>query len=530
MNQYNVGSLFAGVGGICLGFKRASKEYRLVVANEWDSEAASTYNYNFNHNLIQGDIERILTPEIAVREQEFLIKRKNELAEKVSQELSAEDIKFQKKQISSLRWSYLLKCADGGKFFLSEKTEENLIKSKTPENEIQRQRDMVEYRLVSELLEERKGEWLEKELQELNRKRALLTAERIDVLTAGFPCQAFSIAGNKKGFSDHRGELFYSVLEWVKQLEEAGHGKPRVLFLENVKNLLSHDEGRTFQVITSEIEKMGYSIRHHKVFNTYEYTNLPQNRERIFVICFRDKEDDLNFGNMGDIPKLNRTKDQLKQALAETLDYSITKETNPELYYTAEKYPNYFQQPGDTEEDKRINLDEQMTEMYEVYQLRRGMYVRKNQSGVCPTLTANMGTGGHNVPLIKMADGIRKLSPKDCFNLQGFRVGQDFNFPSTMSNAPLYKQSGNAVSVDMVEILAKKILITLKKTDTISSTSVEESVSDIETPAIPVSIEIDKTLIELEKIVLQLKTLNEEFSNETKDKIKKSIFELINSL
>ncbi|MEG0236269.1 DNA (cytosine-5-)-methyltransferase, partial [Cetobacterium sp.] len=291
--------------------------------------------------------------------------------------------------------------------------------------------------------------------------------ERIDVLTAGFPCQAFSIAGERKGFSDHRGELFYSVINLVQQLDVAGHGKPRVLFLENVKNLVSHDDGNTFKVIKSELENLGYTLK-YKVLNTYKYTNLPQNRERIFVVCFLNKADAEVFGSFDKFPELKRTREELKQSLKEILDYTITKKTNPELYYTREKYPQYFM----TEEEflksgknEWINLDKDIDEMYEVYQVRRGMYVRKNQSGVCPTLTANMGTGGHNVPLIKTHDGIRKLSPKDCFNLQGFRVGAEYSFPDGLKSSSLYKQSGNAVSVDIIELIAKRILKTFLKVD-----------------------------------------------------------------
>ena len=151
------------------------------------------------------------------------------------------------------------------------------------------------------------------------------------------------------------------------------------------------------------------------------------------------------------------------------MDYNIVKENNPELYYTREKYPHYFMTKEEFSESGKnewINLNTDINEMYEIYQVRRGMYVRKNQSGVCPTLTANMGTGGHNVPLILTHDGIRKLSPKDCFNLQGFRVGTDYSFPHNIkSAAALYKQAGNAVSVDIIELIAKRILHTFLTVD-----------------------------------------------------------------
>ena len=138
------------------------------------------------------------------------------------------------------------------------------------------------------------------------------------------------------------------------------------------------------------------------------------------------------------------------------LDKGITIESNPEFYYTKEKYPNYFKEDG-------VNLEKEINEKYQFYQCRRGLYVRKNMSNVCPTLTANMGTGGHNVPLILADDGIRKLTPAETFKLQGFPVGKGYKLPTEYkgkkySNAHLYKQAGNAVSVDMITMIAKEIL------------------------------------------------------------------------
>ncbi len=105
-------------------------------------------------------------------------------------------------------------------------------------------------------------------------------------------------------------------------------------------------------------------------------------------------------------------------------------------YYTREKYPHYFltneeylQIPEEKRKEVRINLEEQITELRQFYQIRRCMYVRRNMNRVCPTLTANMWTGGHNVPLVRVDDGIRKITPKEAFKLQGFSVG-DGEIPS----------------------------------------------------------------------------------------------------
>lgn len=453
--KYKVGSLFAGVGGVCLGFKRASKIFELTFANEIDKEACKTYKANFNHNLIEGDIEKILNPEIIKRERNFLLERFKKL-----KKIGVAEIEFDKKivkdAVKKLDSPFFIVKAMKDSFELTDSIKKKILKINYSEEQF---KDYIELQLIINNLADYTEDKTEMMYQELLKKNIEITKERIDILTGGFPCQAFSIAGERKGFSDHRGELFYSVINLVQQLEAAGHEKPRVLFLENVKNLVSHEKGHTFKIIREEIEKLGYIIK-YKILNTYKYTDLPQNRERIFVVCFLNKIDSEAFGSFENIQEIEKNKEELKKIMNKILDYSITKESNPELYYNKEKYPNYFmteEEFKNSDRKERINLNEDMTDLYEIYQVRRGMYVRKNQSGVCPTLTANMGTGGHNVPLIKVYDGIRKLSPKDCFNLQGFKIGENYKLPKEVSNASLYKQAGNAVSVDVIELIAKKI-------------------------------------------------------------------------
>ena len=413
--KYKVGSLFAGVGGVCLGFKNASykeKEYEMIWANEMDEFACETYRTNFSHTLIQGDLNKVLNPEII-----------------------DEEILSKKRSLNSL---------DG----ISE----------------------TKYIKEIEKLEEEKNSYVLKHKQ--------ILSEKIDILLGGFPCQAFSIAGERKGFEDDRGNLFLSIINLINQLDQI-HGKPRVLFLENVKNLKGHDGGRTYQVIKSELEKIGYIIKEH-VLNTMDYTDLPQNRERIYIIGFLNKEDADKFelfdaiDNSGKVliekMKKHKSKEDRINDIRRIIRYDLTRTEAEKYYYTREKYPNYFlaqeeydNLPLDVKKDERVNLDEQINEFYEFYQVRRGMYVRKNKSGVCPTLTANMGTGGHNVPLIKVNDGIRKLTPEEVFKLQGFPVGKGYKLPTkyngrAYSDAQLYKQAGNAVSVPIIELLAKNII------------------------------------------------------------------------
>ena len=250
-----------------------------------------------------------------------------------------------------------------------------------------------------------------------------------DVLLAGFPCQAFSIAGYRQGFEDTkgRGTLFFELLRIIKSK------KPQILFLENVKNLVSHDNGKTFRIIIESLKAQGYMIK-FSVLNAMEYGNIPQNRERIYIVGFKDKNIYKNF----DFPMPT----PLTTTLADIIDFNS--KTDPKYYYTKGKYK------GDIYE----KLVEAMDEKNAIYQWRR-TYVRKNKSSVIPTLTANQGEGGHNVCIIKTKHGIRKMTPHECFNAQGFDT--DFKLPENMSDSKLYKQAGNSVCVTVIQAIAENI-------------------------------------------------------------------------
>ena len=352
-----VGSLFAGIGGICQGFLGCEevngKKYDMVFANEIDSLACKTYKLNFNHLLIEGDIQKILRPD------------KDDAASTV--------------------------------------------------------------------------------------KRNALLRDRIDVLTAGFPCQPFSIAGDRKGFEDDRGNLFFSIIDTVSLLDAVG-SKPRVIFLENVKNLKTHDRGRTYERILSELNKIGYTLK-SAIMNTMDFSDIPQNRERLYVVCFLNKQDANSFTLFDRLQHFRRrfSREERVDQIKKIIDYD--RQLNSKYYYTKERYPKYFDEYG------VINLDAQVIDRYCFYQIRRGMYVRQNKNGVCPTLTANMGIGGHNVPLIRTDSGIRKITPREALRLQGF--SDDFNIPEDVADAHIYKQAGNSVSVPIIKLIAKEILRSL---------------------------------------------------------------------
>ena len=252
-----------------------------------------------------------------------------------------------------------------------------------------------------------------------------------DVLLAGFPCQPFSVAGYRKGFEDERGGLFFETLRIIIKK------KPQVVFLENVKNMVTHDHGNTFKVIREALELNGYFLK-WAVLNAKDYGNIPQNRERIYIVGFRSREAFENFHFPEPIPLTN--------SLRQYIDFENP--VDEKYYYSEQKNPTFYHK-----------LAESITSQETVYQWRR-QYVRENKSCVVPTLTANMGTGGHNVPLILSDSGIRKLTPRETFNIQGFP--SDFILPSNVSDGQLYKQAGNSVVVPVIERIANNISKALK--------------------------------------------------------------------
>ena len=247
-----------------------------------------------------------------------------------------------------------------------------------------------------------------------------------DVLCAGFPCQAFSIAGYQKGFEDARGTLFFDIAEIVQK------HKPRVVFLENVKNLESHDKGKTFEVICNTLKSLGYTI-YHKVLNACEFGDVPQNRERIMIVAFNNDK----------VTNYSDFKFPMPIPLVKTIHDCIEEGKKEEKYYYREGQTYYT----------RLLKDVLKTDS--IYQWRR-VYCRENKSHLCPTLTANMGGGGHNVPIILTKEGIRKLTPKECLNFMGYP--KEFEFPETISNSAKYMQAGNSVVIPVIQRVAEEII------------------------------------------------------------------------
>jgi DNA (cytosine-5)-methyltransferase 1 len=256
------------------------------------------------------------------------------------------------------------------------------------------------------------------------------TIPYFDVLTAGFPCQSYSLAGNKLGFDDPRADVFWKLMKIIR------YHKPRFVIFENVKNLHTHDNGNTFKTISSSIKDAGYFFK-YKILNTCKITGIPQNRERIYIVCCKNRDDyellDLEF------PEKNNV--SIKNILEQKVDNK------------------YYYKPQSIIYNK---LKESVVKDDTFYQYRR-TFVRENKSGVCPTLTANAGTGGHNVCIIKDLQGIRKITPRESFKLQGFPDSyilnnlQEKSKNDILSDSVLYKLAGNAITVEVAKLIFEKI-------------------------------------------------------------------------
>lgn len=235
-----------------------------------------------------------------------------------------------------------------------------------------------------------------------------------DCLTGGFPCQPFSMAGKRLGFNDTRGTLFFKIAELIH------HKRPQTFLLENVKQLYHHDEGRTFKTILRVLqEDLGYDV-HYKVLNTLNY-GVPQNRERVFIVGFKDKVD---FSFPDPVPLTVSVKDLLDDEVGEE-------------YYYRENHKHYGV------------ISRHVTDEDKVYQWRWS-YVRENKKNVCPTILAS----NMQPTLIKVKDGIRTITPREGFRLQGFP--DTFKIPD-LSDRKLFHQIGNSVSVPVIKALGDEI-------------------------------------------------------------------------
>ena len=275
---------------------------------------------------------------------------------------------------------------------------------------------------------------IQKPIEELTVKGDEL--EPVNLLVAGFPCQSFSIGGRREGFDDIRGQ---AVFELFRLLNEWGDYRPQILMLENVPNFRSGNDGRWFATLAKEIKRAGYWFRETNnadVLNTANLTGVPQDRNRLFFVACSTRVFNMNS---------YRFPEQL--ATPDPLDMYVDRSVKPDIEYMKED--GRFTAMILNEIDATGNPDG-------VYQIRRH-YARGKSDGLCPTLTANMGGGGHNVPFISDRWGIRKLTVPECARLQGFGEPDEL-FPEEIPDNARYKMIGNAVTQTVAETLATQAL------------------------------------------------------------------------
>jgi DNA (cytosine-5)-methyltransferase 1 len=259
--------------------------------------------------------------------------------------------------------------------------------------------------------------------------------EGIDVLSAGFPCQSFSQAGDNLGFDDERGKLFFEIPRICKEMRKF----PKVLLLENVPFLKIFDGGARLKTVINELRRIGYWVAESnaEILDSYDFGDTPQRRERLYIVAFHSTY----------FKKNKFTFPHLKQNTHKTLwDYiDRNKQADAKLYLDPEnKYARMIARSAETNGTNRV------------FQIRR-TEVRACTENICPTLTANMGGGGHNVPFVVDAWGIRKLSVQEITGLQCIRENE-FIFPIGISEASKLTMLGNAICIDVVD----KIFDTIK--------------------------------------------------------------------
>ena len=310
---------------------------------------------------------------------------------------------------------------------------------------------------------------------------------RVDIICGGFPCQAFSIAGNRRGFEDTRGTLFFEIARFASIL------RPKYLFLENVKGLLNHDKGDTFEVILSTLDELGYDVE-WQVLNSKNF-GVPQNRERVFIIGhLRRGSGRKVFPLSGDgaaiaceQPKINKVGNIRKKGKSQSGDVVSVDSLAPTLCSTTtQKDPLKIAIPVLTPDrsEKRQNGRRFKTDGEPMFTLtaqdRHGILVKEATSkgyaeaevGVSVNLShpnsktrrgrvgkqiANTLLTGESQGVVEPNFRIRKLTPRECWRLQGFPDWAFDKAQEVNSNSQLYKQAGNSVTVNVIAAIAKEL-------------------------------------------------------------------------
>ena len=276
---------------------------------------------------------------------------------------------------------------------------------------------------------------IEKDVRNLSVQTDDLTS--VDVVAAGFPCQSFSQAGNRLGFKDPRGKLFFEIPRLIGEF--APLQRPKLLVLENVPYLMHGSNKDWFDQVRRTLRRAGYWFREESCWtvNVKDATELPQDRERLFMVGASRQHFSHNPFTLPEI----EVNTERRLSLDVLIDRSHKAPENAYLS-SDNKYYKMI--------EKKINAGESVQN---IYQLRRS-YVREKKQGLCPTLTANMGIGGHNVPFVRDSWGIRKLSVREVALLQGFD-SPDQTFPHIPVQEQ-YRLLGNTVCVNLAYLMGRK--------------------------------------------------------------------------
>lgn len=267
-----------------------------------------------------------------------------------------------------------------------------------------------------------------------------------DICLAGFPCQAFSQAGRHMGFNDDykgicRGTLFQDVVRICE------YHKPKVIFCENVKGLVNHDKGRTFNVITNAFEQIGYNV-HYQLLNSKDF-GVPQNRERIYIVCFRKDIDSSNF-------KFPKGTDSTK-----TIRDIMEKAPIPARYYLSDVYINTLIKHKERQSSKGNGFGYEIKDLDSYANAivcggmgrERNLIIDSRKHSMIPTTKIKGEINKEN---------IRRMTPREWARLQGFPD----DFKLKLADTHLYKQFGNSVTVNVIEAIARQIKITLDENET----------------------------------------------------------------
>jgi DNA (cytosine-5)-methyltransferase 1 len=236
-----------------------------------------------------------------------------------------------------------------------------------------------------------------------------------DIILAGFPCQAFSIAGHRKGFEDTRGTLFFDVIRIAK------YNKPEVIFLENVKGFKNHDKGNTFNVVKETLEEIGYRV-FFKLLNARDF-GVPQNRERIYIVAFRNHSIDFVF------PNSLQKETKLGDILEDKVDSKYT--ISDKLWAGHKRRKEEHKAKGNGFGYSLFNVESKYTS----------------------TISARYYKDGSEILIEQKNKNPRKLTPREASRLQGFPE----NYNIVVSDTQAYKQFGNSVAVPVIEAIAREI-------------------------------------------------------------------------